>query len=56
MALLDVMTALWMRIEAFFNVTLRLRVRCYRLFECWKCFRLPGQAVQSEDRLASFHG
>jgi len=54
--LLEVMTALWLRIEVFCNVTLRLSVRCIWRFECSICFRLQGQAVQEEDRLASFHG
>jgi hypothetical protein len=54
--LLECMTALWLRIETICNVTLRLRVRCCRRFECSMCFRVRGQAVQEEDRLASFHG
>ena len=52
-ALLEVMTAFWLRIETFCNVTMRLRVRCSRRFEC---FRLQGPAVQEEDLLAGFHG
>jgi hypothetical protein len=47
---------LWLRIEAFFDVTLLLLASGSRRFECSWCLLLQAQAVQGKDRLSIVHG